>query len=400
MTSPSAAYPVIRALKGHAKRLRRGHPWIFSNEIAMDPATKAIAPGSLVRLLDAGDEALGVGTFNPHSLIAFRLFERSGEAVVIDGAWIKARLHRAMSLRATLWDKPYGRLVHGEADGLPGLIVDRFGDVCSIQVNTAGMEHLTPLVLQGLSDIFGTKSTVLLNTSPVRALEGLPIEVRIVGEAFDDPVVVEENGFFYLVSLADGQKTGWFYDQRLNRAFVAGLAKGRRVLDVCSYAGGFGLLALSRGAASAQLVDRSQHGLDLAMESARRAGLDQRLSIRTGEAFDVLENLGRTKERFGVVICDPPAFAKSRKDVGPAAKGYRKMARLGAELVEPGGFFFMASCSHHMVLERFHEEVVHGLDQAGRTGRIIATTGASPDHPVHPMLPESTYLKTLTFQLD
>ncbi|WP_051013748.1 class I SAM-dependent rRNA methyltransferase [Pararhodospirillum photometricum] len=393
------ALPVVRLLAGHAKRLRQGHPWVFSNEVVMDAAAKALAPGQLVVVSDAGDERLAVATFTPHSLIAARILDRDPNAV-IDAAWLERRLKRAAALRHRLPGGTHGRLVHGEADGLPGLVIDRLGDVIAVQANTAGWERLTELVLDVLERLFAPRALVLINDAGVRALEGLPLETRLARGHLEGPVSVEENGFTYRAHLLDGQKTGWFFDQRLNRAFVASLSRGQSVLDVCTYAGGFGLLALAQGARSAHLVDRSAASLALAEEAARAAGLAERLTTETGDAFTTLEALGRAGRRFGVVICDPPAFAKTRKDVAVAAKGYRKMARLAAALVEPGGILFTASCSHHMPADRFQDETAHGISQAGRTARLLQTAGAGPDHPVHPALPESAYLKALTWSLD
>ncbi len=389
----------IRLLAGHSRRLRQGHPWVFSNEISMTPEAKALPAGSLVRLIDAGDERLGIATFNPHSLIASRLLDRDPETV-IDGGWIAARLARARTLRDTLFESPHYRLIHGEADGLPGLIIDRLGDVVVVQANTAGMDELLPQIAQALDKVLAPRVVVLSNDAPVRGLEGLAQGVSLMKGSLDGPVPVVENGQTYLADPLAGQKTGWFFDQRPNRAFVAGLARGRTMLDVYSYAGAFGLLALARGATRAVLLDRSESGLSLARRAAEEAGMADRLELCVAEAFAEMERRAKAGERFGVVVCDPPAFAKTRKDQGPAAKGYRKVARLAAPLVEPGGFLFLASCSHHMPTDRFLEESARGIAQAGRTGRILAQGAAGPDHPLHPKLPESAYLKAVTYQLD
>ncbi|MBK1664512.1 RlmI/RlmK family 23S rRNA methyltransferase [Rhodospirillum rubrum] len=400
MTEPnSPSLPEIRLLAGHSKRLRQGHPWVFSNEIAMTPEAKAMTPGALVTLRDAGDEPLAIATFNPHSLIAARVLDRDLGATITK-EWVFGRLKRALRLRDTLFDQPYYRLVHGEADGLPGLVVDRLGDVIAVQANSAGMDLLTPLILDAIENLLAPRAIVLINDAPVRLLEGLTQETTLARGLIDGPVPVIENGFSYLADLQEGQKTGWFFDQRPNRAFVADLARGRSVLDVYSYAGGFGLLALARGATSATLVDRSDQGLLLAQQAAATAGLGGTLTTHKAEGFAYLEQAEHEGKRFGVVVCDPPAFAKTRKDQASGAKGYRKVARLAAALVEPGGFLFVASCSHHMPIDRFQDETAHGIAQAGRTGRILRSGGAGPDHPVHPDLAESAYLKTLTWAID
>lgn len=393
----AATRPQIRFAKGRARRFRAGHPWAFSNEIEMTAEAKALPPGTLVTLVDAGDEKLGVATFNPHSLIAARVLCRDA-ARAVDSGFLAERLRAAMALRDTLFGTPYYRLVHSEADGLPGLIIDRFGDVLSVQVNTAGQERLTPLLLEALDEVLKPRAVVLRNDTPVRTLEGLPLEHKVALGILDGPVELEENGVRFLADLTGGQKTGWFYDQRDNRATMAKLAKGRRVLDVYTYAGGFAVQAAAAGAASVTAIDRSETSLALAEGAARLNGLP--LACVRAEAFAEMARLDTAGERFGVVVVDPPAFVKSKKDLQAGAKGYRKMARLAAPLVEPGGFLFCASCSHHMPAEMFAEEIAHGLHQAGRSGRILRASGASADHPVHPMLPESAYLKALILHLD
>ena len=392
-------YPRLKLLKGHSRRLRAGHPWVFSNEIEMTPAAKGLEPGSLVTLIDAGDEALGVATFNPHSLIAARLLSRAPDAR-IDAAFLAGRLRHALALREALFAEPCYRLIHAEADGLPGLIVDRYGDVVALQVNTAGMERLTEPLLEALDEVLAPRAVALINDSTVRGLEGLDSYSRVAKGEIDGPVPVRENGATFFADMAGGQKTGWFYDQRDNRAFVARLAPGRRVIDVYSYAGGFGVLAAVSGASEVVLVDRSDHALDLGRQAAEAGNVADRCHFAKAEAFAELERLAAAGERFGVVIADPPAFVKSRKTVAQGAKGYRKLARLAAALVEPGGFLFIASCSHHMEVDAFHTEIAHGIAQAGRSGRILRSAGAGPDHPLHPMVPESAYLKALVLQLD
>jgi 23S rRNA (cytosine1962-C5)-methyltransferase len=389
--------PSLRLAKGRSKRLRAGHPWVFSNEVEMTPEAKALPPGALVTLIDAGDERLGVATFNPHSLIAARVLSRRA-ADCIDSQFLAARLTAALALRQTLFDAPHYRLIHSEADGLPGLIVDRYGDVLAVQTNTAGMERLLPELLAAFQTVLAPRAVVLINDSPVRKLEGLELEHRVAFGELDGPVELVENGCRFVADLTDGQKTGWFFDQRDNRAFMARLAKGRRVLDLYTYAGGFAIQAAMAGASETIAVDRSEQSLALADQAAKLNSV----AIQTvrAEAFAEMERLKAAGEVFGVVVADPPAFVKSRKDLGAGAKGYRKMARLAAALVEPGGFLLCASCSHHMPVEQFAEEISHGIHLAGRTGRILRGAGAAPDHPLHPLLPESAYLKALVMQLD
>ena len=391
--------PSVLLRAGEDRRVRAGHPWAFSNEILMDAETKALPAGSLAILRAPGGEALGLVTFNPHSLIAARLLTSNPEAVV-DALFFGRRIARAAALRDRLIGVPYYRLIHAEADGLPGVIVDRFGDALVLQVNSAGMAALTPVLLEALEAELSPGTIVLKNDSPVRELEGLEREVVVAkGEA--GPVEVIENGARFVADLSGGQKTGWFYDQRDNRRFMAGLARDASVLDVYSYSGGFGVLAAKEGAQSVTCLDRSRAALDAAEAAAKVNGVEGRVSMQKAEAFEALEKLGGTAARkFGVVICDPPAFVKSRKDLKTGAQGYRKLVRLAAPLVARGGFFFVASCSHLMDVPVFAEQVRRGLRDAERTGRILLSSGAALDHPVHPNLPETAYLKALTLQLD
>jgi 23S rRNA (cytosine1962-C5)-methyltransferase len=391
--------PVVILLAGHHRRVAHGHPWVYSNEVAMDAAAKAFEPGTLVTLKSASGETLGTAMFNPRPLVSARLLDRDARRAV-DRAFIAERLERAHRLRHLLVGTPHYRLVHAEADGFPGMVVDRFADVVVCQLNTAGMARLEDEVVAALDMVMHPSAIVLRNDSPARTMEGLGTEVRIVKGSIDGPVELAENGARFLADVLEGQKTGWFYDQRDNRGFVAPLAGGRRVLDVYSFGGGFAIPALLAGASEAVLVDRSEKALALAERSAALNGVEGRCRTVRAEAFAELERLGSVGERFGVVIADPPAFIKSRKDMATGLRGYRKLARLAARLVEPDGFLFIASCSHNASVEDFTDSVRRGLEDAGRTGRILRSAGAAPDHPVHPALPESGYLKALTLSLD
>lgn len=391
------AIPLICLQKGRSSRLRAGHPWVFSNEIEMTPEVKALPPGGLVRLQDAGAEPLGLAYFNPHSLIAARVLSRESFRQ-IGVSFLADRLKKALALRDSLFDRPYYRLVHAEADGLPGIVIDRFDETLSIQANTAGAEALRRPLLEALDNVLSPKIVVWDGSSPVRRLEGLEPCFEILKGKLDAPIEIEENGAIYFAAPGEGQKTGWFFDQRPNRALAARLANGRRVLDLYSYAGGFGVLAATKGASSVLCADRSATALDLARKAGERNGIADKMDFEKTEAFDYLEKAAARGEKFGLVIADPPAFVKSKKDLAQGAKGYRKLARLAQELVEPGGFLVLASCSHHMTPEMFLKESVQGLGR--RQGRILHQGGAGPDHPVHPLLPESAYLKALFFQLD
>lgn len=386
-------HPRVQFQKGAHKRVKFGHPWAFSNEIQMDPTTKALPAGSIVTLTDAGGEILGTAHFNSHTLIAARLLTTKGD-VAIDAAFFAERLKAARALREKLFSRPFYRLVHAEADGLPGLIVDRFDDVFVVQPNTAGMSALMSEIAAAIGMIAVPKAVVLRGDSAARGLEGLKEDVRCFSGSLDGPVPVEENGVTYYADLLSGQKTGWFFDQRDNHAYVAGLAKGAAVLDLYTHTGGFALAAAKAGAQAVTGVDSSAHALELAAKAAQGAAKFERSDV-----FVYLE-AAAGKARWDVVIADPPAFVKSKKDLQAGLKGYRKLARLCAAVTAPGGFLFVASCSHNAPLDEFIAAVTRGVADAGRQARILKVSGASADHPVHPALPESAYLKAVTLALD
>ncbi|WP_159997932.1 class I SAM-dependent rRNA methyltransferase [Roseomonas sp. 18066] len=388
---------LLRLLPGRDRRVKGGHPWAYSNEIAMTPAARALPPGTPIRL--EGDDGAKYGTwlFNPHSLIAGR-FLSPHPAIVLDKRFFRGRLADCMALRDRLVGAPYYRLVHAEADRLPGLVIDRYDDVLALQANSAGMELATPLLVEALRDLIGPRAIVARNDAGTRKLEGLPAESRLLlGD--DATARVKEGGLDFSLDLLSGQKTGWFFDQRDNRLRVAALSQGASVLDAFCHTGGFGLLAAAAGAAKVTLLDRSEPALALAMDTAQRHGFGDRVSAMRGEAMETLERMLGEGQRFDVVVADPPAFAKARKDQPVAMKAYARLARMAAGLVAPGGILFIASCSHHVSPGDFTDAVAHGISRTRRPARLLATTGAGPDHPVHPLLPESAYLKGLLFHL-
>ena len=378
------------------RRARAGSPWIFSNEIRMDEAAKAITPGSVVNVRGEDGRAFGTGYFNPKSLIAIRLFSDDCD-VAIDRDFFTARLKRALALRESIYDRPFYRLVHAEGDGLPGLVIDRFDDTLTVQVGTAGMERQIDALIQSLEIVLKPKTIMLRNDAPSRGLEGLESYIK-TAKGTGHRIAVEENGTRYIADLAEGQKTGWYYDQRDNRAFIAGFAKGKTVLDAYSYTGGFGILAAKSGAKEVVCLDSSAPALAIAEESARSNGVT--IQAVKADVFEELERLKAAGETFDIVLTDPPPFVKSKKDLEPGAKAYRKLARLAADVTAPGGLMMIASCSHNIPPERFAQECAQGLLRAGRRAALIRQSGAGPDHPVHPLLPESAYLKALTYELD
>ena len=398
MTASSPAdRPLLRLNPGQERRLKSGHPWAYSNEIRMTPDMRAFEKGLPVRLESAEGWRLGTFMFNPNSLIAARLLDRDPNAV-IDAAWVRKRLDDAITLRARLGLGPHHRLVHAEADRLPGLIIDRYNDVAVIQANTAGMDRLLPLIARELTDALPLRAIVARNDSPFRLHESLPQTVELL-HGTDSAVLVEEGGIRFPIDPMSGQKTGWFFDQRPNRDRVAALANGARVLDVFCHVGAFGLRCAQAGASAVTLVDSSAPALAHALEGAALNGFADRVTTRRGDAFDVMTDLAADAAKFDIVVVDPPAFAKSKKDKDAGLRAYGRMARLAAPLVAPGGFLFAASCSHHAALTDFAAVIAEGIVRARREGRILLTGGAGPDHPVHPLLPESAYLKGQLFQL-
>ncbi len=377
--------------------MRAGSPWVFSNEIAMRPDYRRMEPGTLVRLEGHDGVRFGTFMFNPHSLIAARQLDRD-PAAAIDLAWMRDRLDSAIALRSRVCNSPFHRLVHAEADRLPGLVIDRYDDVAVLQANTAGMERLTPLVVQALTALLPLRAVVARNDSAARRLERLPEAVGLL-HGTDAAATVQEGGVRFPIDPLSGQKTGWFFDQRPNRDRVAALANGARVLDVFCHVGAFGLRCAAAGAASVVLVDSSAPALAHAREAAALNGFNSRVATTRADAFEALTALAEAGDRFDVVVCDPPAFAKSRKDAEAGLRAYGRMVRLAAPLVSPGGFLFVASCSHHAPLDAWAGQIAFGLHRARRQGRIVFTGGAGPDHPVHPHLPETAYLKAQLLQL-
>lgn len=394
-----AKLPTVRLHPNRQKRLLSGHPWVYSNEVQMDTPAKALPSGAVARLVDAGGAALGVIAFNPHTLIAGRLLSRDAD-VTVDRDFFIERIGRAVRLRDRLFPHPFYRAVHAEADGLPGLIVDRYGDVATVQSNAAFIEGRMDDVMAALDAAFAPKAVMLRNDSTQRALEGMAAETHVLRGAFDGPVELLENGVRYLADLAGGQKTGWFYDQRDNRAYAARFAAGARVLDVFSYTGSFALACATAGAREVVAIDRSQPALDLAAQAAEMNGVADKCRFVRADAFNEMEKMVEAGEKFDLVIVDPPAFVKAKKDLAVGCRAYRRLARLGAKLTAPGGILVAASCSHNVDPPTFAEQVARGLNDAGRTGRILRSSGAGADHPVHPHLPESAYLKAVTLVVD
>ena len=392
--------PVIRLLpKAEARAIRHGFPWVYANELVMDRRTKGLAPGTIAELQDANRVPLATVTVNPVSKIAARVLDLD-PAAVIDRAWLERVVGRALAHRERLYGAPFYRLIHAEADGLPGVIVDRFGETLVVQPNAAWSEMLWDDLCAALVAATGAACVIRNGTGRARALEGLAEETAVAhGSVPEGPVPVQMNGATYFADLIGGQKTGLFYDQRPNHAFAAGLARGGRVLDVFSHVGGFGLAALAAGAESCLTVDGSAPALELATRGAEAMGAKARFETRQGDAFKVLEALGAEGAQFDLVICDPPAFAPSKSALDAGLRAYERIARLAAPLVAEGGYLVLCSCSHAADLAKFRAASARGIGKGGRRGQLIWTGFAGPDHPQLPQLAESGYLKALAFRL-
>lgn len=393
-------YPTVRLRpKAEARAIRHGFPWIYSDELVTDRRTQGIEPGALAVLEDVERRVLGLVTVNNRSRIIARMLDRDPEAT-IDTAWFAARIKTALDMRSKIYAQPFYRLIHAEADGLPGVVIDRFGDAAVVQPNAAWAEiHLEALV-EALVQVTGVSVVVKNGSGRSRGLEGLPEETLLVRGTLDAPVQVPMNGAVYMADLIGGQKTGLFFDQRPNHAFAAGLAQGEDVLDVFSHVGGFGLAALAAGAKSALCVDGSAPALALAGQGAAAMGMADRFSSRQGDAFATLEALALEERKFGVVICDPPAFAPAKPALEAGLRAYERVARLAAPLVAPGGYLVLCSCSHAADLSAFRNASARGVGRGGRRGQIIYTGFAGPDHPVLPQLAEGGYLKSIVLRLN
>ena len=399
MTAPSDRPTIRLKPKADPRPIRHGAPWVFADELVLDRRTRALAPGTLAVLEDAERRPLGLVTVNPASRIAARMLDRD-PAAEIGPDWLAARLTRALALRARLYDQPFYRLVHAEADGLPGVVVDRVGDLAVIQPNAAWAEAHLDALAEAVAATTGVTRLVKNGQGRARALEGLAEETLVLRGAVDGPIAVPMNGATYLADVLGGQKTGLFLDQRDNHAFAARLARGGRVLDVFSHVGGFALAALAQGADSALAVDGSAPALALAAEGAALTGVAGRFATRQGDAFATLEALAAEPDRFDLVVCDPPAFAPSRPALEAGLRAYERIARLAAPLVAPGGFLMLCSCSHAADLSAFRTASTRGIGRGGRRAQLIHTGFAGPDHPQLPQLAQTGYLKALVFRLD
>jgi 23S rRNA (cytosine1962-C5)-methyltransferase len=394
LEQPAGALPELRLKPREERRITAGHLWIFSNEVdtARTPLT-AFEPGAPCRVVTSHDRFLGYAYVNPHALICARIVGRNpdyppGKSLIVH------RLQVALALRERLFDRPYYRLAFGESDGLPGLVLDRFGDVVVGQVGTAGMEALKPDVVAAVQKVVAPRTFVWKNDSGARELEDLPAYVETaygpdVGEG-----IVEENDVRFIVPLGQGQKTGWFYDQAANRRALLKYVPGRRVLDVFCYLGGWGLAAAKAGASDVLCVDSSASALELLRRSAEANALDN-VRAERGDAFDTLAALRAAGEKFDVVVIDPPAFIKRRKDIPKGQAAYRKLNQLAMQVLARDGILVSCSCSHHLAQDDLMLAIQQSARHLDRFAQVVEVGGHAPDHPIHPAIPETRYLKSL-----
>ena len=385
--------PRVILKKGGDKRISKGHLWVFKNEIKNirgDPK-----PGDVVEVIKHNGEFLGLGFFNPNSFISVRLLTRKHEDINFE--FFKRRILNAYNYRKLIYpDVSSYRLVHGESDLLPGLVVDKYEDIFSIQTFSYGMDRMLDVICDVIEDIFSPRGIVERNETILRKLEGLDTR-RGVLRGKVDPVVISEYGVKFKVDVLNGQKTGFFLDQRENRKFIRNFIKGKKVLDCFTNEGGFALSSAFAGADYVIGIDISKTAIERARENANLNGLD--VNFEVGDVFDVLRSFHSSGERFDVVILDPPSFAKSKQALKGAISGYREINSMAMKILNSGGILATASCSHHISDDMFLDVIVESASIARKTIRIIDWRGASPDHPVLPQMPETKYLKFVVLQV-
>ncbi len=386
-------FTAVQLKKNQDRRVRAGHCWIYSNEIDTDKTPiRELSPGQPVEVLNAQGKWLGYGYANPHSLICVRIVSRDRDHTV-DVSLLVHRLKVALGLRQRLYPSPHYRLVFGEADGLPGLVVDRFGDVAVVQITTAGMESLKQEIADALDKVLRPQTIVFRNDVSVRELEGLDRYVESYGVPLGESLELTENGLPFRAPALEGQKTGWFYDQAFNRQKMVKYIQGKRVLDVCSYVGAWGVQAAAAGAEEVTCVDVSSRALEYVRENAGLNGVSSRVGTEQGDAFDVMRELRNRDQRFDVVMVDPPAFIKRKKDLKEGALAYRRINQLALQLCTRDGMLITSSCSHHMSTESLLHVTQQAARHTDRALQLLEHGEQSPDHPVHPAIPETAYLK-------
>lgn len=384
--------------KEAVKDFSKGVPWIWKSMIQMTSQLETVEVGELVQILDSRAKPLGIGYLNPSNTLACRVLSFKPGAIINQPFFFNL-FQNALEKRQKNLTQPFYRLVHSESDGLPGLVIDRFGGILVCQTSTAGMEKLKPLWLPALQEVLKPVCVILRDDVPARKKEGLALDVSVYYGEAPEMVVVEEPGRLYYANLLTGQKTGWFYDQRANRTYLSGLCSGKKVLDLYSHSGGFGMAAAKGNASHVILVDSSGLALDLAKQAAALNKVEEKCSFARADAYEYLEKCVKEGRRFDIVMADPPAFIKERKYMVSGLKGYQKLAFLCASVVEKEGMFCIASCSHHASESALIRAVEEGIKKAGRSFKLVHRAGADIDHPVHRALPESQYLKFIAYSI-
>ncbi|BFM49483.1 class I SAM-dependent rRNA methyltransferase [Marinomonas sp. THO17] len=390
---------VIR-LKGQVdRRIRAGHQWIYSNEVnTSQTPLKQFSPGDQVVVESAQGKALGVATINPNALICGRLISRSVDTLLNKSTLIH-RIKIALSLREMSYSAPYYRLVFGDSDGLSGLVVDRFADILVVQISTAGMERVKNEIIEALQEVVKPIAILMKNDGKMRQIEGLDSYVEEVFGTVPEVVFLQENDVLFQAPVWDGQKTGWFYDHRENRKTMQGFCSGKRVLDVFSYVGGWGVQAASAGATEVTFIDASEAALDHVDANLKLNQYEGDGNLMQGDAFDAMQSLIDEKQRFDVVVMDPPAFIARRKDIKAGEGAYHRANQLAMRLVAKGGILVSGSCSMHLETSRLHDIVRSNSRQLERFSQLIYRGTQAPDHPVHPAIPETEYLKALFYRI-
>jgi len=391
--------PSLRLKANADRRLRAGHLWVYSNEIdvAVTPLNTFEA-GDQAILEAAGGKPLGIVALSPNNLICARLLSRDVKHV-LDKSLLVHRLNVALSLRERLFDQPCYRLVYGDSDLLPGLVVDRFFDILVVQMASATMERHKDDVLAALIQVLKPSGILLKNDSAARDAEGLERYVDTAFGVVPEWVALEENGVKFEAPVIEGQKTGWFYDHRMNRARLAPYVKGKRVLDLFSYIGGWGVQAAAFGASEVFCVDASAFALDGVERNATLNGFAEKVTCVEGDVFAALRELKAAEERFDVVIADPPAFIKRKKDIKNGEAAYRRLNETAMRLLNKDGILVSASCSMHLDEDNLQNILLTSARHLDRNIQLLERGAQGPDHPVHPAINETRYIKSLTCRL-
>ena len=388
------AHPQLFLRKNEDKRLRQGHLWVFSNEVdtKRSPFTQFTA-GDLVSVTASDGKILGTAYINPNTLICARMLSRKPSAKVGEKIFT-ARISKALALRELFYDKPFYRLVFSESDGLPGLVIDRFGDVLSVQITTAGIERQKEALVKVLVELLQPQAILLKNDNAQRELEGLSMEAELAYGELPEQLIIEENNAQFKIDIVNGQKTGWFYDHRSSRADLAKIASGKTVLDLFSYAGGWGIPAAMNGAEQVTCVDASAGAIALAEQNAQLNQVSDKMQFVQSDVFEYLKQARLDNLRFDIIVLDPPALVKRKKDFKAGYEAYRRLNHLALQVLSKDGILVSASCSYHLSKANLHEILRSSARHIDRNITVLATGGQAPDHPIHLSIPETEYLKT------